>query len=139
MNPATTISVSIQRTAGDVYAFVSDPANLPQWAPGLCRSIVPLGDVWIAESPTGPVTVQFIERNAFGVLDHLVTLPSGDEVYVPMRVVTNGEASELLFTLFRREGMSDAEVEADVGAVKADLLRLKAILEAGRSDDAPPR
>jgi hypothetical protein len=138
MNPAITISVSIQRAVGDVYAFAADPANLPQWAPGLCRSIVPLGDVWIAESPNGPVTVRFIEHNAFGVLDHKVLLPSGDEVFVPMRVVENGEGSELLFTLFRSERMSDEEADADVGAVRADLIRLKTILEAGRSGDAPP-
>jgi hypothetical protein len=37
------IAVSIGRPAGPVYAFVSDAANLPQWAAGLSGSIAKVG------------------------------------------------------------------------------------------------
>jgi hypothetical protein len=39
----------------------------------------------------GRVTVTFAPRNDFGVLDHDVTLPSGETVYNPLRVISDGE------------------------------------------------
>ena len=34
--------------------------------------------------------------NDFGVLDHHVTLSTGEEVFVPMRVIPNGSRSEVI-------------------------------------------
>jgi hypothetical protein len=53
------------------------------------------------------------------------------EIYVPLRVVANGDAgSEVLLTLFRRPGMSDEKFAADAEWVLSDLRKLKALLEA---------
>jgi hypothetical protein len=49
-----------------------------------------------------------------------------------MRVIPDDNGCEVVFTLRRRPGMSDAEFDADAGAVAADLARLKRNLE-GRS------
>lgn len=93
------ISVSINRSAAQIYEFVSNPENLPKWAAGLSGSIKRVDEDWIAESPMGTVKVKFAEKNKFGVLDHDVTLPSGVKVYNPMRVFPNNDGSELIFTL----------------------------------------
>jgi hypothetical protein len=77
----------------------------------------------------GRVAFAFVPRNEYGVLDHDVTLPSGEVVYNPMRVIPDGRGCEVVFTLRRRPGMSDAEFGADAGAVAADLARLKRNLE----------
>ena len=71
------ISISINRSAAQVYEFASNPENLPKWAAGLSGSIKKVNEDWIAESPMGRVKVKFAEKNKFGVLDHEVTLPSG--------------------------------------------------------------
>ncbi len=123
------VSISIERSPADVYAFAADPANLPQWARGLSAGIERAGDDWIADSPMGKVKVRFVERNAFGVLDHEVVLPSGESVYNPLRVIPNGGGSEVVFTLFRRPGVSDDAFAADADAVAADLVALKKLLE----------
>ena len=123
------ISVSINRPAARVYEFASDPGNLPKWAAGLSGSIRRAGRDWIAESPMGTVKIKFAAKNKFGILDHDVTLPSGVIVYNPMRVFPNNDGSELVFTLYRRPGMSDRMFEEDAGAVTRDLKRLKALLE----------
>ena len=107
MHVARTLSVSLARSPADVYAFVSEPANLPRWAAGLDPSL----------------PIRFAEKNAFGVLDHWVSLPDGTVVYVPVRVIANGDGSELSFTLF------DAPA-GDVAMVERDLQALKALLEA---------
>ena len=124
------ISVAINRSPREVYDFASKPENLPRWARGLAGSIENVGGEWIAKSPMGTVRVRFVEPNAFGVLDHDVRLESGVSVHNSMRVVARDDGrSEVIFTLFRRPGVSDAEFDADAGAVEKDLGALKEILE----------
>jgi uncharacterized protein YndB with AHSA1/START domain len=129
--PARHISVSIDRPPAEVYAFASNPENLPQWAAGLSGgSIEQVDGEWISESPMGRVRIAFAKQNEYGVLDHDVTLPSGETFHNPMRVVPNDNGSELSFTLFHRASMSDEDFERDAATVHDDLLRLKGILEA---------
>ena len=126
------ISESIDRPATEVYDYAVDPAHLPEWAPGLGRSVENVDGRWFVETPAGRAGVAFVERNEFGVLDHEVTLPSGDVIYNPMRVVPNGDGCEVVFSLRRLPGMSSEDFERDAGLVQADLTRLKQILEAAR-------
>jgi hypothetical protein len=124
------LSVPIRLSAEQVYRYVTDPANLPRWAAGLTGSIQRVGDDWIADSPMGPVRVSFVADNEFGVADHDVTLPSGETVRNPMRVIADGDGCELVFTVRRRPEQSAAEFEADAAAVERDLARLRSLLEA---------
>lgn len=123
------VSVSIDCSADAVYAFVSNPANLPQWAAGLSGSVENLNGDWIAESPMGRVKVEFADKNRFGILDHTVTLPSGVAFYNPMRVCANGDGSEVIFTVYQQPDMSDQQFAEDAQAVARDLETLKRLLE----------
>jgi uncharacterized protein YndB with AHSA1/START domain len=128
--PALQISVSIDRPAKDVYDYAANPENLTKWASGLSQSTVKReGQWWVAESPMGQVKIQFAEKNAFGVMDHDVMLPSGEVFHNPMRVVKNGSGSELIFTLYRQPQMDDAAFEADAEMIRQDLKAIKKILE----------
>ena len=126
------LSILIDRPSTAVYEYAAEPANLPQWAAGLASATVEQVDgQWVADSPMGRVTVAFAARNDFGVLDHVVTLPSGESVYNPLRVIPYGDASEVVFTLRQRPGMTSEEFAQDADAVRADLVSLKGALEAG--------
>jgi hypothetical protein len=125
------ISARVERPVDEVYAYTADPANLPAWAPGLCHSIDQVDGQWVAESGMGRIVLEFAPRNDFGVLDHTVTLPSGERFYNPMRVIANGSGSELVFTVRRQPGTSDEDFERDATAVRADLITLKRLLEKG--------
>jgi hypothetical protein len=102
------------------------------WAKGLADGIERVGEEWLAESPLGRVKVRFAPANGFGVLDHDVTLESGTTFHNPMRVMPNGSGSEVVFVVFRRAGVSDAEFERDAGTVARDLEALKWLLEHAR-------
>jgi hypothetical protein len=130
MNEVRHLSIYIGRRPAEVYAFASDPRNLPRWAAGLARSEVTQdGDAWVAEAPFGTARIRFAVPNEFGVMDHDVELESGVAVHNPMRVVPNGEGSEFIFTLFRQPGMDDDQFAADRQAVEHDLRALKELLE----------
>ena len=103
-----------------VYAFAADRTELPRWAAGL------------ADPTLSDAEVEFAPPNEFGVVDHVVRLPSGDAVYNPMRVIPAGTGEtgcEVVFTLRRAPGVTDSEFEADAAAVAADLATLRGLLE----------
>jgi hypothetical protein len=123
------VSILIGRPCEQVYAFVSDPANLPAWASGLTDRIELVDGEWVAQSPMGRIVVKFAPRNDFGVTDHDVTVPGGTTFHNPMRVIPNGPESEVDFTVRRFEGVTAEDFERDCATVASDLARLKELLE----------
>ncbi|GAB7070773.1 SRPBCC family protein [Mycobacterium hodleri] len=114
------VSQWVDADAAEVYAFAADPANLPRWAAGL------------ADPKLAAVEVEFAAPNEFGVLDHLVTLPSGERFFNPMRVIPAGldePGCEVVFTLRRLSGVTDEEFDADAAAVATDLATLRSLVE----------
>jgi hypothetical protein len=128
------VSIWIEAGPEAVYEFAADPQTWSKWAAGLAAGgLRQTADGWVADSPMGQVTVEFAPPNEFGVLDHVVTLPSGEAVYNPLRVIRGGvgeKRCEVVFTVRRRAGMTDAEFDADAAAVAADLETLRRLLEA---------
>jgi hypothetical protein len=130
MDESTHVGVSIARPWREVYDFVADPTTLPQWAAGLAGTTLErVGDQWVTDSPMGRVCIEFTPDNDFGVLDHFVTLPSGEAVPNPVRVVPNGDGCDVLFTVRRRPGMSADDFARDAATVAADLDTLRKLME----------
>ena len=124
----------IARPAGEVYAYAADPAHLAHWAPGLGSTVEQVDGQWfVGGGGTGRVRVEFAPDNSFGVLDHVVTLPTGEAFLNPLRVVPYGDGCEIVFSVRRGPGTPDEEFAGDCALVAADLARLRAIMEgAGR-------
>jgi hypothetical protein len=131
MLESRTLSVWIEREWRQVYEAVWRPLDFRRWASGLSQSAMERdGDMWWrAMSSDEPIRIRFSEHNEFGVMDHWVEVGAGTTVYVPMRVVANGQGAEVLFTLFRQPDMSDEKFAADMAWVERDLLALKALAE----------
>ena len=124
------LSTHIDRPVKDVYDYASAPSRIIEWAPGLGSSIEQVAGRWVMESPMGRIVVEFTSRNDLGVLDHYVTLPSGDTVYNPFRVIADGDGAEAMFTVRRQPTQSDEEFARDIEAVSDDLANLKRIVES---------
>ena len=128
------VSVWVQAAPDVVYAIAADPEQLPRWASGLAEGALrQTAQGWVADSPMGEVVIEFAPVNEFGVLDHVVRMPTGEAVYNPMRVVPAGENEprcEVVFSLRQRDGMTDEEFDGDAATVAADLDRLRRLAEA---------
>lgn len=81
------------------------------------------------ETPQGKVKARITGKNESGILDHYITSPSGEEVLVPMRILPNGDGSEIIFTVFKQPWMTDESFAKDIGLVEQDLKSLKAVME----------
>jgi hypothetical protein len=127
---ARIVHISIERDWHEVAKFVLEPENMPQWASGLAAGLERNSDHWVADGgPLGEIEVRFAPANALGVADHEVTLPGGTKVHNALRVVPNGDGAEVMFTLLRAPGMSDADFESDARHIDKDLKTLKGLLE----------
>ncbi|KQP14248.1 SRPBCC family protein [Pseudorhodoferax sp. Leaf267] len=131
VHEAVVVSQTIDASADAVYAFASRMENLPLWASGLAAGIEQRHGHWFASSPMGQVQVAMAPANAFGVMDHDVTLPDGTTVHNAFRVTPCGDGCLLTFVVLRLEGVSQQSFEADVAHVRRDLETLK--LKVGRA------
>ena len=129
MPRSRTLTISINCDPKKVYEFVSNLENMPKWAKTFCKSIKKSNNEWIMQTPQGPVKIKIAPTNDFGILDHTVIPAPGVEVVVPMRVVTNGLGSEVIFTLFQQPGMTDENFAKDHGMVEQDLAALKQVMD----------
>lgn|ERR671918_1012390 len=129
MNKSKTMSTSIKSDPKTVYDFVSNLENLPRWASSTFPSIKEVNGEWVVDTPNGRNKVLITEKNNFGILDHHVKLTSGVEVYVPMRVIKNGDGSEVLLTVFQAPEMTDDGYAKDIQTVEKDLNHLKTLIE----------
>lgn len=129
-----TVTISIAHPAHLVYEFVADPSNLPRWASSFVLGIRKSHEGWVLETSDGEVGFRYIRENDLGVLDHFVIPAPGIEIYVPMRVVPNGEGSEVMLTLYRDPDTSYEEFAADAEMVDRDLASLKRLLEKNYPD-----
>lgn len=109
-----TLTVRIERPPSEVYEFLAEPANFAKWAKGLDLDL----------------DIRFSERNTFGVADHSVFPPGGQEVYVPLRAIRNGTGTEVLLTLLRQPEMTDDVMDRDAQRIEWDLQALKRVLES---------
>lgn len=125
-----TISVFIDRSPGDVYDFVRNPANyVPEWATGPEGVLAKVGNDWQANTPMGKVTMRFAPRNRLGILDHDFVLESGQTIHNPMRVVAKANGAELIRTLRPQAEAGEAELAEEAQAAEKDLQTIKTLLE----------
>lgn len=126
--PVKMINISINKSADDVYRFASNPENFPKWVQ-FVQTVTKQGDIWIGKTDMGDIKIKFSPTNAYGVIDHDVTLPNGQIVMNPMRVVANNDGCEFTFILFWMPGRTEKEFNEDAEAVRKDLVKLKEIME----------
>ena len=82
-----TQSVTLPADHVEVYSFLSNPENLPQWAVGFCRRIRRDADRWLVDTGHGEVPMRYVTDATLGVIDfHFSPAPEVEE-----RVAADGE------------------------------------------------
>jgi hypothetical protein len=123
------LHVTIAVPLAAAYAFAHKPENFPRWAAGLATALHESEQGWVADTPEGEAQIEFSPPNDQGVLDHDVRIAGRPEIYVPMRMIANGDATEVELVLFRQPGKTDAQFDGDTTPVRKDLAALKRLLE----------
>lgn len=124
-----TISVSINAKPEAVWAFVSDLTNWKQFS-DFGKQLEQASDTeWVAHTSQGDVRIIPKFDREHLLLDHICIIASGEEQFIPYRVVPNGSSSELIMTNQQTATVSDAEYAEQLGWMKEELENIKKIIE----------
>jgi hypothetical protein len=125
-----TQGVMIEAAAEAVVEFVGDGTNLPRWAIGFAKSVEADGDDWVVTTGSGDrVATRIVVNKAAGTVDFVMSPAPGVEVWAWSRAVAVERVSLFSFTQVQPTGMPDAAFDAQVAALRHELVALKALLE----------
>lgn len=124
--------MSIRAPRDAVLDFVSDPLQLPRWAPGFAPSVrAGEGDEWVIEADGAPRRIKVRTSRDAGTVDLLAATADGS--FAPRlftRVVGEGADSEYVFTLLLSPGLDDEGLAELDATVAGELRTLRGLLEA---------
>ena len=130
---SVTKSVTVDRPASEVHAFLSDASNWPRWCVINILGIEPSRHPgwWTITTPQGPAEIRINTDQITGIVDHEFRDPDdpGDVAVVPARVVPNGRGAEFSMTIFQPPQLDDVEFERQLQLIGTELAVLKDVLE----------
>lgn len=129
--PAITKSIVIDRPATEVFDYLADARNWPQWSVVNVLGIDASDDPqwWQMTTPRGPGLLRIRSDTATGLLDHDFKDPQAAWT-VPARVVQDGRGAAFLITFFKPAILDDEEFERQAALVDVELATLKRVLES---------
>ena len=103
-----TCTLAIATPKKEVYSYLSNIENLPEWATEFCRELKSVDGDYKVDTPAGEMFIEFQTDEKTGVID-IYAGPSKDQMAVfPTRVVElSPKSSSYIFTCFQAPDMSD--------------------------------
>ncbi len=118
-----TITLTVNKKTAEVFDAI---LNIP---PKMFPDAVKNNDGWwMFQGPHGKARLKFSENEKFGILDHVFEDPDG-KWDVPMRVVSNGDFSEVVITLHKPQNFTDELFSERVKEVEEIFQKMKEAIE----------
>lgn len=121
---AETRTLSIAAAPARVVGYLDDPRNLPEWAPAFATEVRVAGEEIVVNPGPAEMRMKLMTAAQAGTVD--LVAAAAPRLGVFMRVLPNGEGSEVLFTLFFPDGTPEDAVEQQMAEVEAELERVRA-------------
>ena len=124
MSRSRTIAITVKKKTGDAFdAILQMP---PKMMPD-----AKMGDDgwWSFTGPFGKAKLKFNEHKPLGILDHRY-IDESSVWDVPMRIVSNGDYSEILITLNKPDSLTDDQFNKRVEEISELVNNMKDIIES---------
>ena len=131
---AETRSISIAAPPDTVLKLLSNPRRLPDWAPAFAVAVEPAGQDWLVDSGAGQLRLRVRASPEHGTVDLL--RPNDPSRGARMRVLSNEDGSEFVFTLIFPAGADDKSIARQMTTVEAELRTVRDLCEAKSTDNA---
>ena len=123
MTRSRTLSFTVKRKTGEAFdAILNAPS---QMIPDAQKT---KDGWWKFNSPRGPAKLKFNENKELGILDHLY-VDQESKWNVPMRVISNGDESEIIITLIKPESLTDEQFDERMNEIGQVFENLKELIE----------
>ena len=124
MNRSRTVSITVEKKTGDAFDAILrlPPKMMPD-------AKITTDGWWSFTGPHGKSKLKFHENKSLGILDHQYV----DEVSswtVPMRVISNGDFSEVIITLNKPEELTDVQFDQRMAEISDMVTSMKNIIES---------
>ena len=119
-----TISLMVNKMSGDTFDAILElfPKMIPD------AKFNPNG-WWSFIGPYGKSKVKFNQNKSLGILDHQY-VDEESSWHIPIRVIPNGDFSEVIITLKKPEELSDFQFNQRVSKINKIIYSMKKILES---------
>ena len=118
-----TLSMNVNKMVGDTFDSILE--LFPKFIPD---AKINSDGWWSFIGPYGKSKVKFNQNKSLGILDHEYV----DEVSswkIPMRIIGNGDYSEVVITLKKPEQLTDIQFDERVEKINQLVTSMKKILE----------
>lgn len=122
-------TLSIDAPPDVVHRYVSDAANLPQWAPAFATTVRPVGDHWMVTQGEVEFAIDVVADVVSGTADFVAH--SNRDLGAFTRVIPNAGGCEYSFTRLFPDSVAAADVDAQMADVAAELETVRDSCEAG--------
>jgi uncharacterized protein YndB with AHSA1/START domain len=124
---AETRSISIASPPALVLDLLGDARRLPDWAPAFASAVKPDGQDWLIDSGGTQLRIRVQFSPEHGIVD---LLPPGDSSSgARMRVLHNGDGSELVFTWIFPAGTPADIIARQMTTVESELCTVRDLVE----------
>lgn len=124
MGRSRTITISVEKKTGDAFdAILKIP---PKMMPD---AKINDSGWWSFTGPHGKSMLKFAENKPFGILDHQY-IDEESKWDVPMRVVSNGDVSEVVITLNKPDEITDIQFDQRMEELGEMFNSMKNIIES---------
>ena len=119
-----TISIEVNKMVGDTFDSILE--LFPQFMPD---AKINSDGWWYFIGPYGKSKVKFNQNKSLGILDH-VYVDEESSWQIPMRVISNGDFSEVVIILKKPEQLTDIQFDERVEKINKLATSMKKILES---------
>jgi len=119
-----TISLMVNKMAGDTFDAVVElfPKMIPD-------AKFDSNGWWSFIGPYGKSKVKFNQNKSLGILDHQY-VDEESSWNIPMRIISNGDFSEVVITLKKPKELSDFQFDQRVSKINKIVISMKNMLES---------
>lgn len=124
MSRSRTISITVKKKTGDAFdAILQAPSKM------MPDAQLNNDGWWSFTGPFGKAKLKFKENKSQGILDHQYV--DQDATWdVPMRVISNGDYSEVVITLNKPDELNDTQFDERVTEIGELFNTMKNIIES---------
>ncbi len=124
MTRSRTITITVKKKTGDAFdAILQAPQKM------MPNAKIDDDGWWSFTGPHGKSRLKFNENKSLGILDHQF-VDEESTWDVPMRVVSNGDFSDVMITLNKPNELTDKQFDQRVSEIGDMIVSMKNIIES---------
>ncbi len=123
MDRSRTITITVEKKTGDTFdAILNMPSKI------MPNAQINEYDWWVFTGPYGKSMLKFNENKSFRILDHQY-IDEESSWNIPMRVVSNGDVSEVVITLNKPDEITNEQFNHRIEELSDMFNSMKNIIE----------